>query len=117
MTRIPLSALDGQSFDIAVIGAGAVGCSVAQHLVARGYKVTLLDQGDIASDTSCQPAALLRAGVFFTRLCAVAVSAAPARSVPNRRCVWRVRPCGAGPSLPSPCQSGWSVIRSFRFAQ
>ena len=65
MTRIPLSALDGQSFDIAVIGAGAVGCSVAQHLVARGYKVTLLDQGDIASGTSSRSSRLLYCGLAY----------------------------------------------------
>lgn len=48
-------------FDIVVIGAGIIGCSVAYYLSKAGYKVALVDKGDIASGTSsrCDAVALI----------------------------------------------------------
>ena len=39
-------------FDAVVIGAGAIGSSVAYHLCQRGMKVALVDSGDIGGGTS-----------------------------------------------------------------
>jgi sarcosine oxidase subunit beta len=39
-------------YDAVVIGAGAIGSSVAYHLCARGMKVALVDKGDIGGGTS-----------------------------------------------------------------
>lgn len=39
-------------YDAAVIGAGAIGTSVAYHLAKAGYKTALLERGDIASGSS-----------------------------------------------------------------
>ncbi len=48
-------------FDVTVIGAGAIGTSVAYHLCEKGLSVALIDRGDIASGTSshCDAVALI----------------------------------------------------------
>ncbi len=48
-------------FDAVVIGAGAIGTSVAYHLCAEGLSVALVDHGDIAHGTSshCDAVALI----------------------------------------------------------
>ena len=40
------------NYDIAVIGAGVIGTSVAYHLTKAGMKVVLIEKGDLASGTS-----------------------------------------------------------------
>lgn len=49
------------SFDVVVVGAGAIGTSVAYHLVKKGMQVALVERGDIASGTSshCDAVALI----------------------------------------------------------
>ncbi len=48
-------------YDAVVIGAGAIGTSVAYHLCERGFKTALLERGDIASGSSshCDAVALI----------------------------------------------------------
>lgn len=58
-----LSDLDGRSFDVVVVGAGAVGASAAQNLAARGYDVLLAEKGDFASGTTSRSSRLLYCGV------------------------------------------------------
>ena len=41
-----------KAFDVAVIGAGAVGSSVAYYNAKKGASVVLIDAGDIAESTS-----------------------------------------------------------------
>lgn len=41
-----------KEYDAVVIGAGAIGTSVAYHLAAKGLKTALLEKGDIASGSS-----------------------------------------------------------------
>lgn len=50
-----------KSFDVVVIGAGIIGCSVSYYLSKAGYEVALVDKGDIASGTSsrCDAVALI----------------------------------------------------------
>jgi glycine/D-amino acid oxidase-like deaminating enzyme len=38
--------------DVAIIGAGIIGCSIAYHLARHRLRVTLLERGDIASGSS-----------------------------------------------------------------
>lgn len=49
------------TYDVTVIGAGAIGTSVAYHLCEKGYKVALIDKGDIAhgSSSHCDAVALI----------------------------------------------------------
>ena len=49
------------SYDLIVIGAGAIGCSVAWHAAALGAgRVLLIDRGGIAEGTSSQSSSILR---------------------------------------------------------
>ncbi len=61
--RPPLATLDGMTFDVVVIGAGAVGASSAQHLAAAGYRTLLVDKGDFGSGTSSRSSRLLYTGL------------------------------------------------------
>ncbi len=55
--------VDGQSFDVVVIGGGAAGASVSQNLAAKGYQVLLVDKGDFGSGTSSRSSRLLYCGL------------------------------------------------------
>lgn len=48
-------------YDVTVIGAGAIGTSVAYHLCEKGMKVAIIDRGDVASGSSshCDAVALI----------------------------------------------------------
>ncbi len=63
--RLQLSDLEGQSFDVAVIGAGVNGASAAQHLAAAGYRTLLVDRGDFASGSSSRSSRLLHCGLRY----------------------------------------------------
>ncbi|MBL8672154.1 MAG: FAD-dependent oxidoreductase [Alphaproteobacteria bacterium] len=63
--RTPLSALDGKSFDVVVIGAGVNGSSAAQHLAAAGFSTLLVDKGDFASGSSSRSTRLLHCGLRY----------------------------------------------------
>ena len=41
-----------EKFDVAVIGAGVIGCSVAYYLAREGIKVALLERESIGSGSS-----------------------------------------------------------------
>ncbi|WP_326975511.1 NAD(P)/FAD-dependent oxidoreductase [Caproicibacter sp. BJN0012] len=49
------------SFDVVVVGAGAIGSSVAYHLTKKGFGVALVERGDVAGGTSghCDAVALI----------------------------------------------------------
>ncbi len=50
-----------KKYDVAVIGAGVIGTSVAYHLQKEGYKVLIIDREDVAAGTSshCDSVALI----------------------------------------------------------
>ena len=50
-------------YDVAVIGAGINGASAAQHLVAAGYRVLIVDQADFASGATARSSRLLHCGL------------------------------------------------------
>ena len=49
-------------YDLAVIGGGINGCSIARDAVGRGLSVLLLEQGDLAQGTSTS---MLNSSVFL----------------------------------------------------
>lgn len=65
MTRQSLGVLAETSYDVVVIGAGAVGCASARELAARGYRTLLVDRGDIGAGTSSRSSRMLYSGVGY----------------------------------------------------
>lgn len=60
-----LKRLQEETFDICVIGAGASGAGVALDAALRGYRVALIDRGDIAGETSSRSTKLIHGGVRY----------------------------------------------------
>lgn len=65
MTRPPLQSLDGDHYDVVVIGAGAVGCAAARQLAARNFRTLLVDRGDIGAGTSSRSSRMLYSGLGY----------------------------------------------------
>lgn len=60
-----LTLLDGQRFDVVIIGGGINGASSAQHLAAAGYSVLLAEKGDFGSGSTSRSSRLLHCGLRF----------------------------------------------------
>jgi glycerol-3-phosphate dehydrogenase len=60
-----LRALDGDHFDIVVIGGGITGVGVALDAVSRGLSVALVEQRDLASGTSSRSSKLIHGGLRY----------------------------------------------------
>lgn len=60
-----LEALQGQQFDLLVIGGGATGAGVAWDASLRGLKVALVEGGDFSSGTSSRSTKLIHGGVRY----------------------------------------------------
>ncbi|OCC05367.1 FAD-dependent oxidoreductase [Labrys sp. WJW] len=52
-------------YDVAVIGAGIIGASAAQHLVAAGYKTILFERDDYGGGTSSRTSRLQHCGLSY----------------------------------------------------
>ena len=50
---------------IVVIGGGATGCGVARDLSLRGYRVILIESGDLGSGTSSRFHGMLQSGARY----------------------------------------------------
>ena len=60
-----LASLDGEPFDVIVIGGGATGLGVAVDAQTRGYRTLLLEQHDFAKGTSSRSTKLVHGGVRY----------------------------------------------------
>jgi len=60
-----LASLDGERFDVIVIGGGATGLGVAVDAQTRGYRTLLLEQYDFAKGTSSRSTKLVHGGVRY----------------------------------------------------
>lgn len=65
MTRPLLHTLADETWDVVVIGAGAVGCAAARELAGRGFKTLLVDRADIGAGTSSRSSRMLYSGVGY----------------------------------------------------
>ncbi|MFK0309887.1 FAD-dependent oxidoreductase [Pseudomonas sp. NPDC090233] len=65
MLRPSLETLDGDHYDVVVIGAGAVGCAAARQLAARNFRTLLVDRGDIGAGTSSRSSRMLYSGLGY----------------------------------------------------
>ncbi|MFQ5552279.1 MAG: FAD-dependent oxidoreductase [Thermoplasmata archaeon] len=54
-------------YDIVVVGAGINGCGIALEATRRGYRVLLLDQGDVGGGTSSRSSRLIHGGLRYLR--------------------------------------------------
>ena len=65
MPRPALHDLGQTHWDVVVVGAGAVGCASARELAGRGFKVLLVDRGDIGAGTSSRSSRMLYSGLGY----------------------------------------------------
>lgn len=65
MNRPPLEQLEGELYDVVVVGAGAVGCAAARQLAGRGFSTLLVDRGDIGAGTSSRSSRMLYSGLGY----------------------------------------------------
>jgi glycerol-3-phosphate dehydrogenase len=63
--RSDIAMLDGERFDVVVVGGGINGASTAQHLAAAGYKTLIIDKGDFGSGSSSRSSRLLHCGLRY----------------------------------------------------
>ena len=56
------SALEGEVFDLLIIGAGITGAGIARDAAMRGLRVALVDAGDIGAGTSGRSSKLIHGG-------------------------------------------------------
>ena len=63
----PLSSPDSP-FDVVLAGGGINGAGIARDLAGRGYRVALLEQGDLASQTSQWSSKLIHGGLRYLEL-------------------------------------------------
>ncbi|HZZ57000.1 MAG TPA: glycerol-3-phosphate dehydrogenase/oxidase, partial [Opitutaceae bacterium] len=57
----------GETFDLLIIGGGAVGLGTAVEAAARGLRVALVERGDFAGGTSSRSTKLVHGGVRYLR--------------------------------------------------
>ena len=60
-----LKRLRDETVDICIIGAGASGAGAALDAALRGYRVALIDRGDISGETSSRSTKLIHGGVRY----------------------------------------------------
>jgi len=63
--RSALAALEGEAFDVVVVGGGITGAGVALDAASRGYSVALVERSDYASGTSSRSSKLVHGGLRY----------------------------------------------------
>ncbi len=83
------AALEGETFDVLVIGGGITGCGIARDAAQRGLRVALVEARDIASGTSSRSSKLVHGGMRYLAQGDVAVVREAAN---ERRILRRIAP-------------------------
>ena len=60
-----LATIEGQSFDVAIIGGGIVGCGVARDAARRGLRVVLFEKQDFGSGTTSASTRIVHGGLRY----------------------------------------------------
>jgi glycerol-3-phosphate dehydrogenase len=60
-----LARIQGQTFDVAIIGGGIVGCGVARDAAQRGLRVVLIEKHDFASGTTAASTRIVHGGLRY----------------------------------------------------
>jgi len=63
-----LEAIDGQPFDVVVIGGGMAGAGIARDAAIRGYRTLLLERKDFAYGTTSRSSKLIHGGLRYLEL-------------------------------------------------
>jgi glycerol-3-phosphate dehydrogenase len=63
--RHRLGAIDGQAFDVAIIGGGIIGCGVARDAALRGLRVVLFERGDFGGGTTGASTRIVHGGLRY----------------------------------------------------
>ena len=63
MSRV--SSLDGEAFDVVVIGGGIIGCGVARDAALRGFRVALIEKADFGSGTTAASTRIVHGGLRY----------------------------------------------------
>src|SRR5580658_4441764 len=108
-----LRAVQGQTFDVCVIGAGATGAACALDSQLRGLNTVLLDGGDFAGETSSASTKIVHGGVRYLERALRNFDAAQYHVVRRALCE-RARMFQNGPYL---CRSMEFLIPCFCWSQ
>src|SRR5271166_5364227 len=60
-----LEALQGERFDLIVVGGGITGAGVALDAASRGYSVAVVEKADFSSGTSSRSSKLVHGGLRY----------------------------------------------------
>ena len=60
-----LAALSGQTFDVAIIGGGIIGCGIARDAARRGLSVALFEKRDFGSGTTSGSTRIVHGGLRY----------------------------------------------------
>ena len=60
-----LAAMNGEPFDVVVVGGGITGAGVALDAASRGYSVALVERADFSSGTSSRSSKLVHGGLRY----------------------------------------------------
>src|SRR5437660_5385890 len=63
-----LAALEGEQFDVIVIGGGIIGAGIARDAALRDLRVALFEKGDFASGTTAGSTRLIHGGLRYLEL-------------------------------------------------
>ncbi|HMZ02603.1 MAG TPA: FAD-dependent oxidoreductase, partial [Burkholderiaceae bacterium] len=59
------SARTASDCDVLIVGGGINGCGIARDLAGRGWRVTLVEQDDLAAHTSSSSTKLIHGGLRY----------------------------------------------------
>jgi glycerol-3-phosphate dehydrogenase len=63
-----LAAINGEKFDVAIIGGGIIGCGVARDAALRGLRVALFEQRDFGSGTTAASTRIVHGGLRYLEM-------------------------------------------------
>jgi len=63
-----LSGLEGEHFDVVVIGGGIIGCGIARDAALRGLRVALIERRDFGSGTTAASTRIVHGGLRYLEM-------------------------------------------------